>query len=86
LYQKYFFETTLKDLQAGQTLSKVKTLTGLMPICASCKKIRDDSGYWSQVEEYITEHSDARFSHGLCPECFNKYQLQIDSEEKEKNG
>lgn len=47
----------------------VKTLTGMLPICASCKKIRDDKGYWSQVEEYIERFADVEFSHGLCPEC-----------------
>jgi len=50
-------------------LSKAKTLAGLLPICANCKRIRDDSGYWQQVEAYISEHSDAVFTHGICPEC-----------------
>jgi PAS domain S-box-containing protein len=50
-------------------LFKVKALSGLLPICASCKKIRDDNGYWKQVDEYIREHSDADFTHGICPEC-----------------
>ncbi|MFQ5575485.1 MAG: ANTAR domain-containing response regulator [Anaerolineae bacterium] len=50
-------------------LVKVKTLSGLLPICASCKKIRDDQGYWQQVEIYIRDHSEAEFSHGLCPDC-----------------
>jgi hypothetical protein len=44
-------------------------LTGLLPICARCKKIRDDQGYWNQIEAYIQEHSDAKFSHGICPNC-----------------
>ncbi|MEN6318042.1 MAG: PAS domain-containing protein [Syntrophaceae bacterium] len=52
-----------------EALSKVKSLSGLLPICASCKKIRDDKGYWTQIELYITSHSEADFSHGLCPEC-----------------
>lgn len=56
-----------------EALAKVKTLSGFIPICASCKKIRDDQGYWSQIESYISEHSDAEFSHGLCPECLEKY-------------
>jgi hypothetical protein len=51
-------------------LHNVKTLSGLLPICASCKKIRDDGGYWTQVERYLTEHTQAQFSHGLCPDCF----------------
>ena len=50
-------------------LGSVKTLTGLLPICASCKKIRDDQGYWNQIEVYVRDHSEADFSHGLCPDC-----------------
>lgn len=53
-------------------LSKIKQLSGLLPICASCKKIRDGKGYWQKVEKYISEHSEALFSHGLCPECIEK--------------
>jgi PAS domain S-box-containing protein len=53
-------------------LENVKTLKGLIPICSSCKKIRNDSGYWSQIEAYISEHSDVEFSHGICPECAEK--------------
>ena len=52
-----------------ESLAKVKTLSGLLPICASCKKIRDDNGYWNQIETYIRNHSEAEFSHGICPEC-----------------
>ncbi|MDQ5987061.1 MAG: hypothetical protein CSYNP_02797 [Syntrophus sp. SKADARSKE-3] len=55
-----------------EALSQVKTLSGLLPICASCKKIRDDKGYWNQIEYYIKEHSDAEFSHSICPECAEK--------------
>lgn len=54
-------------------LADIKTLSGLIPICAACKKIRDDKGYWQQVESYITARSDARFSHGLCPDCLPTY-------------
>jgi PAS domain S-box-containing protein len=50
-------------------MASIKSLKGLLPICASCKKIRDDQGYWSQIEVYISEHSDAEFSHGICPDC-----------------
>lgn len=53
-------------------LSKIKTLSGMLPICSSCKRIRDDEGYWTQIETYINEHSEAEFSHGLCPECASK--------------
>jgi DNA-binding response OmpR family regulator len=52
-----------------QALDQIKTLSGIIPICANCKKIRDDQGYWNQVEVYVRDHSEAVFSHGLCPEC-----------------
>jgi ABC-type uncharacterized transport system substrate-binding protein len=52
-----------------KALSRVKTLSGLLPICASCKKIRDDKGYWNQIETYLDQHSNATFSHGICPDC-----------------
>ena len=52
-----------------QALSKVKLLSGFIPICSGCKKIRDDQGYWNQIESYIRDHSEAEFSHGICPEC-----------------
>ncbi len=60
-------EKIIKELK--KALDKVKTLSGLIPICANCKKIRDDRGYWTQVEEYVRDHSDAEFSHSICPEC-----------------
>lgn len=56
-------------LELKEALSQVKTLSGLLPICASCKKIRNDKGHWEQMEAYIRDHSEAKFSHGLCPEC-----------------
>jgi CheY-like chemotaxis protein len=59
----------LRQLQAA--LTNIKTLQGLLPICAACKKIRDDQGYWHQVEEYISHHSDAEFTHGICPDCIS---------------
>src|SRR5260221_11110218 len=55
--------------EVEDALAKVKTLSGMLPICASCKKIRDDQGYWTQIESYIRHHSEAEFSHGFCPEC-----------------
>lgn len=63
-----------------KSLTEVKTLSGLLPICAHCKKVRDDQGYWKQIEEYISERSDADFSHGICPECARKLypQLRLD--------
>jgi response regulator RpfG family c-di-GMP phosphodiesterase len=55
-----------------QALQNVKNLQGLLPICCYCKKIRDDSNYWQRVEEYISHHSEARFSHSICPDCFDQ--------------
>ncbi len=55
--------------QLEKALEEVKALSGLLPICSACKKIRDDQGYWNQIETYIHQHSEARFSHGICPEC-----------------
>ncbi len=52
-----------------KALSEVKKLSGLMPICSNCKKIRDDEGYWKQIEQYISERSEAEFTHGICPDC-----------------
>jgi len=60
----------IDDLQ--EALDRVNLLSGMLPICASCKKIRDDKGYWSQIETYIRDHSEAEFSHGICPDCAKK--------------
>ncbi len=59
-------------------LSDIKQLTGLLPICSHCKKIRNDKGYWQQIEQYIYEHSDAQFSHGICQECAKKHYPDLD--------
>jgi PAS domain S-box-containing protein len=59
-------------IELRDAMSKIKTLSGMLPICASCKKIRDDKGYWNQIESYIKRHSDAEFSHSICPECAKK--------------
>jgi hypothetical protein len=56
-----------------EALRQVKTLTGLLPICAACKKIRNDEGYWQEIERYLAEHTDAQFTHGLCQECAQKF-------------
>ncbi len=62
-------------------LVQIKTLSGLIPICASCKKIRDDKGYWNEVEAYILEHSEAELTHGFCPECMKKlYGVSLDED------
>jgi PAS domain S-box-containing protein len=67
-------ESLVAELQ--EALSQVKTLSGLLPICASCKKIRDDQGDWHSIESYIRERSDAEFTHGLCPDCMRKLYPQ----------
>ena len=58
--------------QLEESLAQVRRLRGLIPICAWCKKVRNDQNYWQQVEDYVGEHSDARFSHGICPECVER--------------
>jgi hypothetical protein len=63
-------DTLIQDLQ--DALASVKSLSGLLPICASCKKIRDDQGYWSQVESYIQNTPMPPFTHGICPDCIKK--------------
>ena len=63
-------ERLISKLQ--EALANVQTLSGLLPICASCRKIRDDKGYWDQIESYIKRHTEVQFSHGLCPECAEK--------------
>lgn len=62
-----------KNTELEAALAKVKLLSGMLPICSGCKKIRDDKGYWNQVENYVQKHSEATFTHGLCPECSDKY-------------
>ncbi len=68
-------EKLVVELQ--QALTKVKTLSGLLPICASCKKIRDDQGYWTQVEVYVRDHSQAEFTHSICPDCAKRLYPDI---------
>jgi hypothetical protein len=63
-------EKLIKELQ--DAIARINKLNGLLPICAHCKKIRDDKGYWNQIESYIREHSEAEFSHGICPDCAQK--------------
>lgn len=65
------------ELQA--TLDNVRRLRGLLPICAYCKRIRDDRNYWQRVEVYVSEHTDATFTHGICPSCFEEAKAQLDT-------
>lgn len=65
-----------------ESLDTIKTLRGILPICASCKKIRDDQGYWNQIEDYFSTHSDIDFSHGICPDCARKLYPEFYDEQK----
>lgn len=73
-------ETLITDLQ--EALSRIKVLSGLVPICANCKKIRDDQGFWNHIEEYIMKHSDAVFSHGICADCAHELYPELYKEDR----
>lgn len=64
-------------LRLTQALDQIKTLEGIIPICMHCKQIRDDKGYWNRIEKYIQDHSDAEFSHSICPDCMQKYYPEL---------
>ncbi len=78
-HQRDHLEERVQDRtkELTEALAKVRTLKGLLPICASCKKIRDDQGYWTQIESYLYKHSDAEFSHGICPDCAKKLYPEL---------
>ena len=69
----------LRTLELEKILSEIKVLQGIIPICAYCKNIRDDQGYWNQVEKYVSDHSEAKFSHGICPACFENEMKELES-------
>lgn len=69
-------------LELKDALASIKQLSGMLPICAGCKKIRDDKGYWNRIETYISEHSEVLFSHGLCPDCAKKAYEELDELKK----
>ena len=81
----YSIERQKLLLQLETTLKELKVLRGMLPICSSCKRIRDDTGYWNQIETYISEHTGAEFTHGLCPECAERYREEF-RKMKEANG
>lgn len=76
-------QTLIQKLQ--DALEKIKTLRGLIPICAACKNIRDDQGFWHHVEEYISKHSEVKFSHGVCPDCMKKLYPEVHMEDPMKS-
>jgi DNA-binding NtrC family response regulator len=73
-------EKLIKELQSA--IADIKTLRGMLPICARCKKIRDDKGYWNHLEKYIQEHTDAQFTHGYCPDCAKELFNAIETGEE----
>jgi AmiR/NasT family two-component response regulator len=75
-------ELLARNQQLEATLAQVKTLSGLLPMCASCKRIRDDQGYWQRVETYLKAHAAVEFSHGLCPECMKRLYPDYFGEEE----
>jgi transcriptional regulator of acetoin/glycerol metabolism len=66
--------------ELSRALANAKTLRGLLPICASCKKIRDDRGYWNQLESYLAQHTEVEFTHGICPDCQAQVKAELDSQ------
>jgi AmiR/NasT family two-component response regulator len=79
-------ELQARNQELQEALDQVRTLRGLIPICQSCKKIRDDQGYWHQVEDYVEHHSDAAFTHGLCPDCSRKLYPQLYGDDGDQEG
>jgi hypothetical protein len=73
-------------LELKEALSRIKTLKGLLPICAACKKIRDDKGYWNHIESYIRQHSEADFTHGMCPSCAQRLYAEEQVKVPEESG
>ena len=78
-------ELNLKNEELSKALDKVKALSGMLPICAGCKKIRDDKGFWSQVEAYVSLHTEAQFSHGVCPDCQEEHYPDLFKNKKSKS-
>lgn len=75
-----------KNTELQQAQAQIKTLQGIIPICMHCKEIRDDEGYWVQLEEYITTHSDAQLSHGICDKCMEKYYPVVEDKKEQKGN
>ena len=75
-----------KNKELINAISEIKRLRGIIPICASCKKIRDDSGFWHQVEVYVRDHSEAIFSHGVCPDCEKKLYPDFFNKDKSRTS
>lgn len=78
---RYAIEREKLTIKLRDTLEQVKILRGFIPICASCKKIRDDQGFWQQLESYIRDHSEAEFTHGICPACIKALYPELDEKD-----
>jgi hypothetical protein len=84
MFNYYRMSDYLSEETARKALAEVKALKGFLPICSSCKKIRDDQGYWQAVDHYISEHTDAEFTHGICPECMARLYPGLVPEKQDK--
>lgn len=82
----YAIEREKLRVKLLEARNQIKILQGLLPICAHCKNIRDDKGFWHQVEEYVTRHSEAEFTHGICPACARKFYPDFCSDGKDKKS
>ncbi len=81
---RYAIERKKLLIQLEHSMKEIRKLRGFLPICANCKKIRDDKGYWTQVEVYISSHSETEFSHGICPDCAQKLYPEIYGKKNEE--
>lgn len=79
-------ESIQKTRELQKALDEIKILKGIIPICSYCKSIRDDAGSWKQLESYVRSNSSAEFSHGVCPECYNKMMQTMDKEDNQHNN
>ena len=79
---EFLFGVGIDITELKATQARVKVLSGLLPICSSCKKIRDDTGYWNRIEAYIHDHSEADFTHGICPTCARELYPELYEDEK----
>ena len=86
LRERFDNESRTLIAQLEQALSEVKTLEGLLPMCANCKKIRDDTGYWNQIEAYLQVHARARFTHSVCPDCVRELYPEFVEEYMKNSG
>jgi CheY-like chemotaxis protein len=79
---RYAIERKRVEMELQKASDQIKTLRGIVPICAKCKKIRDDQGYWEQVEVYVRDHTEAQFTHGICPECMEQCYPEFKSSDQ----